>query len=140
MSCAGAAGVTGGFEASGGSPDPLRPKRPAGLGGTAQLSKWRLGKQNLDLIGLSDTVECIKTGEAVKGIGALWESAAVQPLPRVCVWFSLTARQDKVALKDPHQGGLTSATPSNNNLRSRCVNEGSLFYITVSNKLNLSSR
>lgn len=76
MSCAGAAGVTGGFEASGGSPDPLRPKRPAGLGGTAQLSKWRLGKHNLDLIGLSDTVECIKTGEAVKGIGALWESAA----------------------------------------------------------------
>lgn len=78
MSCAGAAGVTGGFEASGGSPDPLRPKRPAGLGGTAQLSKWRLGKQNLDLIGLSDTVERIRTGEAVKGIGALWESAAVQ--------------------------------------------------------------
>lgn len=44
MSSAGAAGVTGGFEASGGSPDPLRPKRPAGLSGTAQLSKWRREK------------------------------------------------------------------------------------------------
>lgn len=122
--CRGGAGVTGGLEASGGSPDPLRPKRPAGLGGTAQLSKWRLGKQNLDLIGLSDTVECIRTGEAVKGVGALWESAAVQLGCRVSVFgFHSQRVKDKVALKDPHQGGLTSATPSNNNLRSQCVNE-----------------
>lgn len=34
-----AATVTGGFEASGQSPEPLHPKRPAGRGRLAKLSK-----------------------------------------------------------------------------------------------------
>lgn len=37
-----------------------------------------LGKHNLDLIGLSDTMEFIKMGETVKRISAPWESAAVR--------------------------------------------------------------
>lgn len=129
MSSAGATGVTGGFEASGGSPEPRCPKRPAGLSGTAQLSKWKkkLGKHNLDLIGHSDTLEFIKMGETLKASSALWESAAVRCAAAAtclfgCLVFTHSSSR-QVALQDPYQGGLISATPCNNNLLFQSVNE-----------------
>lgn len=59
--------------------------------------KKKLGKQNLDLIGLSDTVEFIKMGEAVKRISAPWESAAVRWAAAVTCLFGFHSQLVKTS-------------------------------------------